>query len=60
MAKFSRHDPRNKKRNKHKFQTKSGDSFKRIKEVRKGGKLRLPNNIHYGDTNDSPGETPLD
>ena len=39
MAKYSRHDPNNRKANKHKKMS-DADRFKRIKAVRKGKRKR--------------------
>ena len=50
MAKFSKHDPRNKKNGKHK--TQSVDGFTRIREVSDTDSRVLLQEVVYDDEND--------
>ena len=47
MAKYSRHDPRNKKRGKHKYQSQSLDKDLRIREVLGGDTKQVLNEVMY-------------
>ena len=50
MAKYSRHDPRNKKRGKHKYQSLDKDI--RIREVLGGDSKQVLNEVMYDDEYD--------